>query len=393
MLKERVGMSKKIVLKVLLSMCLLSTLFLTQFNTFVKASSPIIVDGDPSDWAGITPIISDLSGDTPYGVADVKDVYMTWDATNLYVRIDVYGNISATAGDYNVDLDTDMNATTGADWWADIGTDYRLNVYAGKSFLRKWTGLPFPENWETTIVDLPEAYSGSILETSVPLSAINFSGEMDVVVGCSPIDVAPQDTYINYTVGTHVAPIVVDGIPDDWVGIAKIFTDSAGDAANASMDITDCYVANDVDGYIYIRMDISGVMDPLLDCFGYLDADQDPNTGWLYPWGVGVDDVAEAYDVGGTILEAKSYSSYPNDTGVNLFFLAYAEEEYADWVPNTSHVWIPEFPPTMIVPLLMTATLIAVILSKTVWSRTASKQKLERHKILFSVVEELIFYR
>lgn len=372
-------MNKKNVFTVLLSACLLSTLFLTQLSMSGKASSVIIVDGDPSDWAGITPIISDPSGDTPYGVADVKDVYITWDTTDLYVRIDVYGAISATAGDYNVHLDTDMNATTGADSWADIGTDYRLNVYAGKSFLRKWTGLPFPENWETTIVDLPEAYSGSVLETSVPLSAIDFAGEMDVVVGCSPIDVAPQDTYITYTVGTHVAPIVVDGIPDDWVGISKIFTDSAGDAADAAIDITDCYVANDVDGYVYIRMDISGVMDPSLDCLGYLDTDQDPNTGWLYPWGVGVDDLAEAYDIDGTILEAKSYFSYPNNTGVNLFFLAHAEEENTDWAPNTGHVWIPEFPPTIVVPLLMTITLIAVILSKTVWSRTAHKQKLETH--------------
>ena len=54
----------------------------------------IIVDGDPSDWTGITPWITDPQGDTECEEGtDFKTVYLAIDDYFLYWRMDIWIDI------------------------------------------------------------------------------------------------------------------------------------------------------------------------------------------------------------------------------------------------------------------------------------------------------------
>jgi len=60
----------------------------------------ISVDGDPSDWNGVNPILSDAQGDSNCGEgSDIKYVFLAKDNTYLYWRMDTY------SGTYQYDFD------------------------------------------------------------------------------------------------------------------------------------------------------------------------------------------------------------------------------------------------------------------------------------------------
>jgi len=60
---------------------------LSIFRFFQQAT--ITVDGSPSDWQSIQPIITDPEGDNTCGSgSDIKTIFLTYDDQYLYWRMD-----------------------------------------------------------------------------------------------------------------------------------------------------------------------------------------------------------------------------------------------------------------------------------------------------------------
>jgi hypothetical protein len=82
------------------------------------APDAIRIDGDPSDWAGISPILTDDAGDGPFDASgryipgsDFLQIRVTNDNTNVYFLIEFAG--VPYAGGIKLFFDTDVNPTTG----------------------------------------------------------------------------------------------------------------------------------------------------------------------------------------------------------------------------------------------------------------------------------------
>ena len=78
----------------------------------------IQVDGDPSDWAGIHPMITDSAGDGPFDASnqyqagsDVVKIFVTNDNSNIFFLME-FGGAPYTGG-ITMSLDTDVNSLTG----------------------------------------------------------------------------------------------------------------------------------------------------------------------------------------------------------------------------------------------------------------------------------------
>jgi hypothetical protein len=89
------------------------------------------VDGDPSDWAGISPILSDPADDI--AIRDVREVYITNDRESVYFLTKLTG-IPALSGlnrAVTLSIDTDRNLdtpcrVTGPPPYVPIGAEYYL---------------------------------------------------------------------------------------------------------------------------------------------------------------------------------------------------------------------------------------------------------------------------
>jgi hypothetical protein len=200
----------------------------------------IVVDGDPSDWAGIPPIVTDLN-DMPYDDVDLSEVYVTNDEDHLYVRMDVYGNISGTGGAYQVLMDLEPRNMT----W-----DFQFGLISGWGYTQKMpTYESFPLNF---------SYSGSTVEMNVSLSDLGFPEVMDLMFLCSPYDSGYSTSM--YTIGSNNQTITVDGDPTDWTG-SHFFMDDVGDAMAPGLDLQGCWIGDDGTD-LFVMMNTSGPLDP-----------------------------------------------------------------------------------------------------------------------------------
>jgi hypothetical protein len=207
------SMNKR-VFATLLFFTTISVAIISLYPSPVEARS-IIVDGDPSDWAGIPPIVTDPD-DMPYDDVDLSEVYATNDEDCLYIRMDVYGNISGMGGAYQFMVDVDRNGT-----W-----DFQFYVMSG------WGGGYTMPTYDP--VPLNFSYFGSTVEMNVSLSDLGFPKAMDLTFFCSPYDMGyPTSLYI---VGSNTQTITVDGDPNDWTG-SPFFMDDVGDAVAPSLDL------------------------------------------------------------------------------------------------------------------------------------------------------------
>jgi len=232
----------------------LKVLLLLYISLIVLVSTPtataktIIVDGDPSDWLGISPIITDPD-DYTWDELDVKEVYMTDDGNYLYVRIDFYGTFSSDVGATSAYLDTDQDPSTGI-FVSGIGVEVQFGVYGG------WGYGYFPLTGSSFSVD--SASSGSVLEFRAAFSDLGNPFSFDVVVMCYPNDNA--EPMFNYVIGSNPQAITVDGAGGDWIG-SSFFTDASGDAVSDGFDLTDCWIGDDGTN-MYFRLDTLGAIDP-----------------------------------------------------------------------------------------------------------------------------------
>lgn len=230
---------KKFVILFWATMISVAIIFL--YPSTVEARN-IIVDGDPSDWAGISPIVTDPN-DMPYDDVDLSGVYVANDEDYLYIRMDVYGNISGTGGAYQVMIDVDRNGT-----W-----DFQFGVVSGWGY-----GYKMP-TYESLLLNF--SYSGSIVEMNVSLSDLGFPKAMDLTFLCSPYDSGYATS--SYTVGSNSQTITVDGNPTDWTG-SPFFTDDVEDAVASGLDFQGCWVGDNGTN-LFVMMNTSGTLDPDAD--------------------------------------------------------------------------------------------------------------------------------
>ena len=233
-------MDKKVFATLLLS-TMISVAIISLYPSPVEARS-IIVDGDPSDWVGIPPIVTDPD-DMPYDDVDLSEVYVTNDQDYLYIRMEVYGNISGTGGGYQVLIDADQNGT-----W-----DFQFGVISGWGYGYK---MPTYES-----LPLNFSYSDSTVEMNVSLADLEFPKTMDLTFFCSPYDSGYAASL--YIVGSNIQTITVDGDRSDWTG-SPFFMDDVGDAVAPGLDLQGCWVGdNGTD--IFVMMNTSGPLDPGAD--------------------------------------------------------------------------------------------------------------------------------
>ena len=233
-----IKMNKKVSAILLLS-TMISVAVISLYSSPVEARS-IVVDGDPSDWAGVPPIVTDPN-DMPYNDVDLSEVYVTNDEDYLFVRMDVYGNISDMGGAYQFMVDVDPRNMT----W-----DFQFYVMSG------WGGGYKMPTYD--YVPLNFSYSGSTVEMNISLSDLEFPKAMDLLFFCSPYDSGYTTSL--YIVGSNTQTITVDGDPTDWTG-GPFFIDDVGDAVAPGLDLQGCWVGdNGTD--IFVMMNTSGPLDP-----------------------------------------------------------------------------------------------------------------------------------
>lgn len=146
-----------------------------------KPSAKIRIDGDDSDWRGISPIITeperDLSRDNyALGVADIKEVFLTHDEENLYFLIRFWNQVN-----FNTYPESNETLTS---IYVEIYVRERnrplLVVYIQPVLgeLDKYVGADLDEDdnyleESDRVYEVPLAYMGDNVEFSIPIRLIH----------------------------------------------------------------------------------------------------------------------------------------------------------------------------------------------------------------------------
>jgi hypothetical protein len=143
----------------------------TGFRQVSVPVAAIAVDGSPTDWGTIEPILSDRIGDAlpppgstqiPPG-SDIKAVYVARDANSVYVRIDITNGPPASSLYFGVSFYT--NATSQA---GDRFVFINLVGFSSSVEKRRATGSGYHDFLASGVL----AGQGNVIEASVPLSAL-----------------------------------------------------------------------------------------------------------------------------------------------------------------------------------------------------------------------------
>jgi hypothetical protein len=136
-------------------------------------AATITVDGDTSDWSGISALGED-SRDMDNPNIDLKAGYATNDSANLYLRIDVYGEIDRSTCWYYVYFDTDRDTSSGfKSGWCGIGADYRIYIDQWVSCIQEFMGQTQEDDvwgWNgevTSVKSIDIGYNDYTLECAV----------------------------------------------------------------------------------------------------------------------------------------------------------------------------------------------------------------------------------
>lgn len=139
----------------------------------------IVVDGDPGDWGGIAPLVTDVVGnDPPNAPEDFVSLRITNDRVFVYFLVEFANNIRTnTIGNLlaQISLDTDENTGTGCRFFINgqpLGVEFVLSFYGDStpSFLGDHrdcgsTSLDFPGA-------VAEAIGGRFFEASVSIASL-----------------------------------------------------------------------------------------------------------------------------------------------------------------------------------------------------------------------------
>jgi hypothetical protein len=164
----------------------------------------LTVDGNPSDWVGITAIVQDPAGDdtSGYNGNDIRDLYAAIDATNLYLMVDFWDGAPDTAWGainglaYVILLDDDQGT-----FWGFV-----LSYVSGTPGYWSMPGIN---------IDAARAVSavGSVIEISIPLIDLGFLAYQlpyySAAVGGGDYDISCGNTVMLQ--GPPSCPIAVTG--------------------------------------------------------------------------------------------------------------------------------------------------------------------------------------
>ena len=164
----------------------------------VCQAAKINVDGDPSDWTGIPPLVEDPIEDANEAAEDIVDCFCIDDCTHLCFLVTF---VEGAPDMLVVYIDTDQNPTTGLP--AGIGADCEIliNLVSGDpTGLYVWDGSKMV--WSADIV---YAIGESSLEFCVPLAdaGISQGSSINLFFFASMVpasDWAPDEGYVTYKV-------------------------------------------------------------------------------------------------------------------------------------------------------------------------------------------------
>jgi formylglycine-generating enzyme required for sulfatase activity/serine/threonine protein kinase len=147
----------------------------TSQNTALQPK--IVIDGDPQDWTGIEPIMTDPEGDSTKNVqgSDLKSLYAFKDNNFLYLMVEVYDNPNATKErvQYVFEITENVNSPI-LKWDYEIGSDAQGNTWLWN--LTEYDTRANNENPNpyglTRRVPGIEAVGKSVFEMKAPLSII-----------------------------------------------------------------------------------------------------------------------------------------------------------------------------------------------------------------------------
>jgi hypothetical protein len=194
-------------------------------------AAPILLDGDPVDWAGIDPVAGDwMNDDLPLGYSgdDLEALYVARSIDSLYLRLDLWDTVNPSfengpaphEGRYSVELDTD--SPTYPKLYLSVAYDVDNGWWALGHNGSNAPGSP-PDLEERA--DLVEA-SGSIIEIAVPLASIGNPTRIDrlraEVVNCC---IVPTFDVLDET---HCVNNLVFNTPIESLQALSQYVDSLG---------------------------------------------------------------------------------------------------------------------------------------------------------------------
>lgn len=139
-------------------------------------TATITVDGNTTDWSGISALATDPQGgdsSTSYTGDDIKDIYVAKDSTNLYISMDLWENANTNFGNgpspHEGDYRVRINSNSSTYPTLELTTSY---FYCGQ-----WSLYCNDSGSSSEIPSLIQGPSyvgvnGSVIEFKVPLSVI-----------------------------------------------------------------------------------------------------------------------------------------------------------------------------------------------------------------------------
>jgi Ig-like domain-containing protein/Big-like domain-containing protein len=204
-------------------------LFGNALGTTAAFARTITIDGDFSDWDGVTPIYSGPEGLD--GAADFKDIYMYNDADFYYFRVTLWHDIPPASGQFpayvNMFFNTDNDPGTG---YSAIGSD--LLIQSGFSYQEKnggfnegainglnWLSLPSAPGTNFEFRFSRAATYASDGTAVFPTNVLTFLFQ-GMTPGFAPVNTAASDgSTLSYT---NTAPLTVASLPLGRLAIAPV---------------------------------------------------------------------------------------------------------------------------------------------------------------------------
>jgi hypothetical protein len=264
------------------------------------SSSRLTIDGNLSDWAGLTSF--GLDGDdinTANAQVDWLEGWMAHDDQNLYLAYENDGPINtATWWPWAVYLDTDTNTSTGFKINNAMGADY---LFDGWSIYR-YTGTGSNWSWAYVSSNIQSTAQGNFAEAAIPRNAIGspskihafFVGDNTTFVGTQVVDVYPNswNEFHAYNLSTSAPATSVfsnsftptlDSVLNDWASVQSFGDDGADiTVAGAQADWRTAWMAHDSNN-IYLAYQNEGTINNSLRWAWqvFLDTDANASTGFV----------------------------------------------------------------------------------------------------------------
>ncbi len=207
------------------------TLVVSMFGVALPAmAATITLDGDPSDWAGIPPIVNEPGDSSPPGSPDIATAFLTHDTNNLYARVDMTAMVGATV--LYISIDADQNIATGYNTDTDpsalflqahnIGIDYQIKIIVPLPPTSPMAQLySVGPDWNPTPIQslslgIAPPEQSFLAEVAIPLSLIPYAFPWKFVFWVrpgatgSPYDEAPNNDSVIYPSPPHRIVFVSD---------------------------------------------------------------------------------------------------------------------------------------------------------------------------------------